>query len=68
MKKHIINKTYNMKHNSLIPQLSILAVVLLFLSSCELAGDLVGFGMYLGIAIVIAVIALVIFIIRRMGK
>lgn len=57
-----------MKHNSLIPQLSILAVVLLFLSSCELAGDLVGFGMYLGIAIVIAVIALVIFIIRRMGK
>lgn len=42
-----------------------LSVLLLGLSSCELIGDIFKAGMWVGIIIVVGIIALVLFLIRK---
>lgn len=54
-----------MKKQSLYPVLAILSVLLLGLSSCELIGDIFKAGMWVGIIIVVGIIALVLFLIRK---
>jgi hypothetical protein len=53
-----------MKKMSLIP-LAAMLMVILSLSSCELVGDIFKAGMWVGIIIVVAIIALIIFLIRK---
>lgn len=57
-----------MKHNSLISLTGIGALLIIFLSSCELAEGIFNAGMGVGIFVVIAVIALIIFIIMRISR
>jgi hypothetical protein len=54
-----------MKRLTLYPVLAMLSVLLMGLSSCELIGDIFEFGMWVGIIIVVGIIALVLFIIRK---
>lgn len=54
-----------MKKQSLYPVLAMLSVLLLGLSSCELIGDIFKAGMWVGIIIVVGIIALVLFLIRK---
>ncbi len=44
-------------------QFSLLAMIL-SLSSCELAGDIFSMGMWVGVLIVVAVIALIVWLVR----
>jgi len=50
----------------------IILAVLLFLStamsSCEVMGDLVGFGVWIGVIIVVAVVALIWWIVRKFKR
>lgn len=54
-----------MKKQSLYPVLAMLSVLILGLSSCELVGDIFQAGMWVGIIIVVGIIALVLFLIRK---
>ena len=54
-----------MKKQSLYPVLAMLSVLLLGLRSCELIGDIFKAGMWVGIIIVVGIIALVLFLIRK---
>ncbi|HRO43129.1 MAG TPA: hypothetical protein PL009_09865 [Flavipsychrobacter sp.] len=53
-----------MKRYSLFPLLLALTVIL-SLSSCELIGDIFKAGMWVGIILVVGIIALVLFLIRK---
>lgn len=48
--------------------LAFLFFVSILLSGCELAGDILEFGVWLGIIIVVLVIALVLWIIRKIRR
>jgi hypothetical protein len=50
-----------------IPVVSLAAMLMmvLSLSSCELVGDIFKAGMWVGIIVVVAIIALIIFLIRK---
>ncbi len=53
------------------PALILLSMALLFmttLSSCELVGDIFKGGMYFGIILVVVVVALVIWLISKIGR
>ena len=43
-------------------------LMLLTLTSCELAGDIFGAGFYTGIFIVVLVVAIIIFIVAKMNR
>jgi hypothetical protein len=54
-----------MKH--LAPRIVILAFVSLLFTSCEIIGDIFQAGMGVGIFLVIAVVVLIFFVIRKIG-
>lgn len=58
----MFNKMYHMRNN--VIYLSMLALVFT-LSSCELAGDIFKGGFYLGIIVVLAVIGLIVWLIKK---
>lgn len=54
-----------MKKLQLLPLLPLL-IVILSLSSCQMIGDIFKAGVWAGVLLVVAVIALIIFILRRL--
>ncbi|HTM66674.1 MAG TPA: hypothetical protein VL093_10160 [Flavipsychrobacter sp.] len=48
-----------------VVSLAAMLMVVLSLSSCELVGDIFKAGMWVGIIVVVAIIALIIFLIRK---
>ncbi len=54
-----------MKKLSLFPVLVMLTTVILGLSSCQLIGDIFKAGVWVGVIIVVAIIALIIFLLRK---
>jgi len=54
----------HMKKYSLLPLIMALMIVVQF-SSCELIGDIFQAGMWVGIIIVVGIIALVLFLLRK---
>lgn len=56
-----------MKKNSVF-LLAALLFVITAMSSCEVIGDLIEFGIWVGIIIVVAVVALIYWIIRKFKK
>lgn len=51
----------------LIPRVLMLSLVTTLFTSCEIIGDIFQAGMGVGIFLVIAVIALIFFVIRKIG-
>lgn len=53
-----------MKKNSLFPMLAVFSV-LLSLTSCRLIGDIFKAGVWVGVLIVVGIIVLIIFLLRK---
>ncbi len=52
---------------NIAPRIIMLLIVLFSFTSCEIIGDIFQAGMGVGIFLVVAVIALIIFVISKMG-
>jgi len=52
---------------SFVPRIIILVVVGVLFTSCEIIGDIFKVGMGVGIFLVVAVVALIIFVISKIG-
>jgi hypothetical protein len=61
----IIEKKHPMKN---LIQISGLTMLAFLMTSCELIGDIFGAGVYTGVFLVVLVIAVVIFIVFRLGR
>jgi hypothetical protein len=61
----LLYQTMIMKRNSLAPMLICMVV---FLSSCELVGDILEFGIWIGVILVLLVIGIIFWIIRKIRR
>ena len=63
---HQKNKIDMKKNNGIL--LAFLFAIIITMSSCEVMGDLVQFGVWIGVIIVIAIIAIIYWISRKFKK
>lgn len=61
------NQKTEIMQNKIIMRLSMLAVILFSFTSCDVIGGIFKAGMGVGIFIVIAIIAVIIFVISKLG-
>lgn len=54
-----------MKRLTLTPVLAILTMIVLGLSSCELIGDIFRAGVWVGVILVVGIIALILWLLRK---
>lgn len=69
LKLHIhISKKIRMKTFNGIKSLLLIVLMAFSLSSCELVGDILEVGIWLGIILVVAVIAIIYWIFKKLSK